>query len=321
MQSWLEYLAFLSWQNQILSREDFKKVLQNKERIRYADQLSAYLSHPQTKYYLQTQKSWWKQAQKDQKLCRRTGIQTAWPFHPNYPKELLKMEYPPALITWKGSACWKEHFLFSSVGSRHPADDTLLWMDMYLSAFLKQRKEKFCLMSGGARGVDQKAHALCLASQKPTLLFLPCGINNYYPADLKKWEKEILKGGGAFVSVFAFSAPMRKSYFHKRNKILAFLSHLMFIAQAQLRSGTMVSARYAVSAGTPLAVLPGSPLYNGYRGNLSLINEGAFMIRDHLDLETLYQSCRLSINEYQNLTMKDDPDETIKHDPPSPART
>ena len=152
-------------------------------------------------------------------------------------------------------------------------------------------------MSGGARGVDQKAHSAGLATGKPTICFLPCGIDHYYPADLQKWEKPILQEGGAFISVFPPTEYMRKSYFHTRNKVLAFLSDLLLVAQAQFRSGTMVTARYALHAGTTITVLPGSPLYAGYGGSLSLINDGCFMARDHLDLETLYHSCLLNSQE------------------------
>ena len=305
MQSWLEYLAFLSWQNQTLVLEDFKKVFQNQNKIHSANQLISFLSRPETKYYLHHQKNWWKQVEKDKKECERLNIHTIWPFHPAYPKALFKMEKPPMLISWKGEFCWKNYFLFSVVGSREPYQDTLLWMDMHLSSFLKRKKGEICIMSGGARGVDQKAHALCLASQNPTLCFLPCGIKNYYPSVLKQWEKPIIQGGGALVSVFPLSAPMRKSHFHVRNKTLAFLSDMILIAQAQSRSGTMVTARYALHAGTNIAVLPGSALYAGYRGNLSLINDGCFMIRDHLDLETLYHSCRLYISEERSLNLSD----------------
>lgn len=293
MRSWLEYLSFLSWQNQILHLEDFKRVFHNQEKIHSAHQITNYISHPETKHYLHIQKNWWKEAEQTKKECHSLGIKTTYPFHHDYPKSLFKMENPPPVISWRGESCWKDHFLFSIVGSRKPYQDTLIWMDMHLSAFLKKRN-KISVMSGGARGVDQKAHALCLASQKPTLCFLPCGIKNYYPADLRKWENSIIEGGGAFISVFPMSAPMRKAYFHTRNKVLAFLSQMVFIAQAQSRSGTMVTARYALHAGTNIAVLPGSPLYSGYRGSLGLINDGCFMIRDYLDLETLYQSCKLN---------------------------
>ena len=304
MQSWLEYLAFLNWQNQPLTLKDFKKVLQNQKQIHSVSQLINYISHPEVKRYLQIQKNWWKQTEQMKNRCQSLGIKTTWPFHSDYPSALFRMEKPPLLISWKGESCWKSFFLFSIVGSRTPYQDTLIWMDTYLSSFLKRKREKICVMSGGARGVDQKAHALCLASGNPTLCFLPCGITNYYPTDLKKWEKHILNGGGALVSVFPLSAPMRKAHFHIRNRVLAFLSHLLLITQAQMRSGTMVTARYALHAGTNIATLPGSPLYAGYKGNLSLINDGCFMIRDHLDLETLYQSCRLNIAEDQTFYNK-----------------
>ena len=296
MESYLEYLAFLSWQKPLVTLGDFKKVFQNQGDIRSIEGMGAYLSHPEVQFYTKMEKTWWKQAEESQKTCRSAGVKVAWPFHPDYPEVLLKMERPPMLISWKGCVSWQDLFLFVVVGSRKPYQDTLLWMDTHLSLFLNRRKNNFCLVSGGARGVDQKAHALALAHQKPTLCFLPCGIQNYYPADLKKWEKHIIEGGGALVSVFPFDAPMQKSYFHVRNQVMAYLSQLLFIAQAQLRSGTMVTARYALHAGSNIAVLPGSPLYTGYGGSLSLINDGCFMIRDHLDLETLYQSCSVYTN-------------------------
>ena len=301
MKSYIEYLAFLHWQNPFVTLEDFKKVFQNQDRISSPVNMLPYVSHPETRHYMEMEKNWWKQAEEDQKRCMSAGIKTVWPFHPDYPDSLFKMENPPALISWKGEVQWDEWFLFSVVGSRHPYQDSLLWMDTHLSLFLKRRKGNFCLVSGGARGVDQKAHALSLAHQKPTLCFLPCGIYNYYPADLQKWEKPIIDGGGALVSVFPPFAPMRKSYFHVRNKVIAFLSPMLFVAQAQLRSGTMVTARYAMHAGSNIAVLPGSPLYAGHSGSLSLINDGCFMIRDHADLETLYQSCLLNVPQQDGL--------------------
>ncbi len=295
MQSWMEYLAFLSWQDQIIRLTDFKK-LHECSVIHSVNDLIKVVSHPATQQYLkENQKHWWKQAEQDKQGCVSSGVSYAWPFHADYPSSFLNMEYPPILISWRGSVCWKNQFHLSVVGSRNPYTDTLLWMDVHLSTFLKNKKN-ICLASGGARGVDQKAHALCLAGQNPTLCFLPCGINYYYPPDLKQWSDPVMKGGGAFLSLFPPTAPMRKSYFHIRNRALAFFSHLVLIIQAAMKSGTMVTGRYALHAGVNVAAVPGSPLYSGYQGNLSLINDGCFMIRDHLDLETLYQSSLVSLD-------------------------
>ena len=300
MQSWLQYLAFLKWQNQPLMLDDFKKVVKNYQQIDCPDDLIHFVSHPHTKEYLRHQKYWWKQAEQDYKQCLKSKIKITWPYHSDYPDSLFSMERLPALISWYGETCWKKHFLFSTVGSRHPHTDTLLWMDIHLGTFLKNKSE-LCLISGGARGVDQKAHALSLASKKPTICFLPCGIKNFYPSNLQKWFHPIIENGGAFVSVFPFSSPMRKSHFHIRNEVLATVSDLVFIAQAAPRSGTMVTARYALHSGVTLCTLPGSPLYAGYKGNLNLINDGCFMVRDYLDLETLYQSCRVHISQKTTL--------------------
>ncbi len=290
MESYLEYLAFLSWQGQTLNLQDFKKIHKEECTIRSLDDMVHVVSHPATKKYLREhKKEWYKQAEQDKKACEKEGVHITWPFHVDYPPTLLNMHHPPWLISWRGKSCWKNRFLLSIVGSRHPYTDTLLWMDTHLSAFLKTKKD-ICIASGGARGVDQKAHALCLANKLPTLCFLPCGIKNFYPANLCRWSESILEEGGAFLSVFPLDAPMHKSHFHVRNEVLAFFSDLVFIAQADMRSGTMVTGRYALNAGVNIATIPGSPLYSGYKGNLSLINDGCFMIRDYLDLETLYQS-------------------------------
>lgn len=296
IQSWMEYLAFLSWQDQFVSLKDFKKLIRLETSIHSADDLIKIVSSPETRQYLiDYRKHWWKKAEQDKKECNSTGISYAWPYHQDYPTQLLNMEYPPILLTWRGSPCWKNRFCLSVVGSRHPYQDTLLWMDIHLSQFLNN-KTNICLASGGAKGVDQKAHLLCLSGKNPTLCFLPCGIHHYYPSDLKKWLDPVTNAGGAFISVFPPNTLMRKPYFHIRNRVLAFFSHLVFILQAAIKSGTMVTGRYALQAGTNIATIPGSPLHSGYQGNLQLINDGCFMIRDYLDLETLYQSSVLHID-------------------------
>ncbi len=288
----MEYLAFLSHQRQTVCLKDFKKLRKKlkEELIKDPSDIVRLISNPMVKQYLKNNNpNWWKQAEKDKKECTQLGISYTYPFHEDYPTRLLDMKHPPLCITWKGKACWKNNFILSVVGSRHAYSDTLLWMDMHLSSFLKGKKN-IIIASGGARGVDQKAHSLSLANSLPTLCFLPCGIKDYYPKDLYKWSEAILKEGGAFLSVFPLDEPIKKFHFYIRNQVLAFFSHLIFIAQAELRSGTMMTARCALNAGVNLASLPGSPLHSGYHGNLSLIHDGCLMIRDHLDLETFYQS-------------------------------
>jgi len=183
---------------------------------------------------------------------------------------------------------WLKHFQFCVVGSRKIHPSTCQWMDHFLSIFLS--KYPICLLSGGARGVDQKGHALAIRSQTPTICFLPCGLSNIYPASLKEWRRPILQTGGAFLSPFPPEYQIQKSFFRYRNSIMARMSHLVFILQAEERSGSMITAKKAAHLGVTLCTLPGPVMNPLFSGNLKLINEGIFMIRDGQDLETLYQA-------------------------------
>ena len=71
---------------------------------------------------------------------------------------------------------------------------------------------------------------------------------------------------------------------------MARMSHLVFILQAEERSGSMLTAQKAASLGITLGTLPGPVMNPLFAGNLKLINEGIFMIRDAKDLEALYQA-------------------------------
>ena len=75
---------------------------------------------------------------------------------------------------------------------------------------------------------------------------------------------------------------MRKSFFHIRNALLACYSKLVLVGQAQIRSGTMLTARKALDYGVPVAA--------PWTGNLQLIYDGAYLLRDDIDLSLLIES-------------------------------
>ena len=131
-------------------------------------------------------------------------------------------------------------------------------MDFYLPSLIQEKH--ICVVSGGARGIDQKAHSIAIRSKSPSLCFLPSGLDHFYPESLKSLRKGILDSGGTFISCFPPWAKMYKSYFHIRNSLMSAYSSLVVILQAQIRSGTMLTARKALDYGIPLGVLPGPAL-------------------------------------------------------------
>ena len=285
--AWEQYLALLNWQGQKIHLQDFED-LRNRS-IQSPEEIPSLIQNPKVKAYTLENKNWLKTVKEQLLLCEEKSIQLTWPGEPHYPKPLNFYKNAPTLISYKGPPSWQNHFSFCVVGSRKSSPETLAWMDHFLGPFLSSNK-KIILLSGGARGIDQKSHSLALRVGRPTLCFLPCGILNFYPESLQNWEAPILKGGGAFISPFPPHLSIRKSFFHYRNALMVRMSQLVLAAQAEKRSGSMLTARLAGLYGVTLCTLPGPALNPLFSGNLDLINNGAFMIRDKTDLQVLYDS-------------------------------
>ncbi|MEN0058951.1 MAG: DNA-processing protein DprA, partial [Bdellovibrio sp.] len=174
----------------------------------------------------------------------------------------------------------------SVVGSREPCYDSLQWMEKELSAFCEEKKP--LIVSGGARGVDQKSHGVALRKKHPTVVVLPSGLENMYPGTLLEWVKPVLDSGGCFLSEYAFTQRMHKYLFHHRNRLIAALGEATLLVEARRRSGTLMTANQAVQMGRPVWVVPGHPHDVHFSGSLDLLSEGALMVRDAQDLSMYF---------------------------------
>ncbi len=141
------------------------------------------------------------------------------------------------------------------------------------------------MVSGGARGVDQVAHQIALMTGVKTLVWLPSGLGHIYPGHFTKMAQEILSSGGVLLSEFDYQETMRKHHFVERNRLIAGMSQSLFIPQAALRSGTIMTAHFSLELGRPIFVIPGHPLITAYGGNLELGQLGATFVRSSRDLE------------------------------------
>ena len=277
-----DYLALLSWQNCPISSEDFKALKDN--GIDNPEKFSSFLSHLKAREYVLSNKNWWKKAEQDYKHCQEKSYHILSPDKKDYPSSLLNC-YDKAPVFSVLGEMPSDLLFVTFVGSRQPDELVLNWMDFYLPEVL--REKSICIVSGGARGIDQKAHKIAIRSEKPTLCFLPSGLDALYPKSLYHLKSSLLDQGGAFISCFPYWEEMRKPYFHKRNALMAAYSKLVVILQAQIRSGTMLTAKKSLELGTPIAVLPGPVLSASWTGSLQLLYDGADMVRDSLDLSLL----------------------------------
>jgi DNA processing protein len=210
------------------------------------------------------------------------GVQFLPFYDPLYPPEFKMLEHPPLLLSFYGDPrALLVRPRLAVVGSRNASHQSLLWLDKELGNAIKDIEP--VIISGGARGVDQKSHVVAVRKKARTLCFLPSGILHFYPADLINYKDWIVSEGGAFISPFAPLSGMRKHYFHIRNELMALLSNYVLVVQARQRSGTIVTAKYALHWGKRVGVVPDFPDV-ATLGGLDLLYDGADLIRSSQDL-------------------------------------
>lgn len=212
----------------------------------------------------------------------------------DYPNSCYLMEDPPLTLSFLGSPSWRGARSLSVVGSREPCFESTQWMEKEFSDFCQRAKP--VIVSGGARGVDQKAHAIALRHHLSTVVVLPSGLGCLYPESLQEWVQPVLAAGGCFVSEYSLDQRMHKHLFHHRNRLIAALGCASLLIEARRRSGTLITAQQASQLGRPVWVVPGHPLDVHFGGSLDLLSEGASLIRDAEDLFMYFNSERAPQN-------------------------
>ncbi len=218
--------------------------------------------------------------------CRDHGAQILYPGHDDYPFTDGSLESPPRFLSYWGSPVWRHHPLLAVVGSRNPSRLAVDWLEIHLTRFAQ--KTSSAIVSGGACGIDQKAHLIAVRLEKPTIVFLPSGLAKPYPKDWLKWKDDVVASGGALVSINSPFQEVRKFHFERRNRLIAALSSLVFVVEARRKSGSSMTARLAREMNRTICCLPGSPLDPRCAGTVDLLFEGGFPVRDAEDLEILF---------------------------------
>lgn len=203
----------------------------------------------------------------------------------DYPRLWKSLSRGPLIFSYIGEPVWNDHPVLAVVGSRTPMRDSLLWMQREFAAFL--RECQVTVVSGGARGIDQWAHRLALDHRRPTVCVYPSGLLNPYPPGFEDMAARIVRQGGALISTFGLEEGMRKDFFHIRNRWIAGMAGATFVVEANRRSGSALSARLALEENREVATLPVFPMSAQGLGNLQLLNDGATLIRDAIDLQAM----------------------------------
>lgn len=137
------------------------------------------------------------------------------------------------------------------------------------------------ITSGLARGVDAAAHAAALAGG--TVACLAGGADSIYPRENEAlyWD---IRDQGCIVSEMSLGTKAQARHFPRRNRIVSGLSLGVLVTEAAERSGTLITARFALEQGREVFAVPGSPLDPRAKGTNSLIRQGACLVESVQDI-------------------------------------
>ncbi len=174
-------------------------------------------------------------------------------------------------------------------------------------------KNGFTVISGLARGIDTEAHRATIFSQGRTIAVIGNGLNNIYPEENVGLANEI-EENGAVLSQFPPDLPPMRKNFPIRNKTVALLSKILFLVQAPIKSGSLITARLALEAGKTVFVVPGELGNPNFAGNFAFLKRNEknpkvkLLLNDNFDeifqQYSQYQTTIFDIK--QNSTLSDE---------------
>ena len=133
------------------------------------------------------------------------------------------------------------------------------------------------VVSGGALGIDGAAHRGALAGGGRTTVVLGSGVDVAYPVRHARLFDQILAQGGALVSLLPPGSEPRRATFVQRNPLIAALADVVIVVEADVRSGSLSTARAGARLGRIVAAWPGS------RGCDRLVAAGAAVVESEAD--------------------------------------
>lgn len=199
----------------------------------------------------------------------------------NYYPEILKQIYdPPPVLFTKGKPLNDPSLKVAIVGTRR------------CSAYGKVIAEQLAydlaqlgitVVSGMARGIDSAAHRGALKADGNTIAVIGCGLDVVYPSENEKLYQEIISNG-TLCSEQTLGTPPLKYNFPSRNRIISGFSLGVIIVEAPLKSGTMITADFALEQGRDVMVVPGSIKSSKSKGCHRLLKQGAYLVEDVKDI-------------------------------------
>ena len=219
-----------------------------------------------------------------------------------FSKALVAITPPPPIISVRGHFGLLGKPTVGIVGARN-ASAAGLRIAREMAGGLGQAG--YVVASGLARGIDGAAHLASLDCG--TIAVLAGGIDHIYPPEHDRLHAQISERG-LIVSESPLHAAVHARDFPRRNRIISGLSLGVVVVEAEARSGSLITARFAGEQGREVFAVPGSPLDPRAMGPNNLIKEGARLVTSYEDVvEALAASSGLRERESEYFVYENTP--------------
>lgn len=198
----------------------------------------------------------------------------------DYPKALLEIADPPPLLYAKGNLAILNKLSIAIVGSRNAS----VQGEKNAEAFAQGLAEHgLCIVSGLALGIDGAAHRGALKAKGDTIAVVGTGLDMVYPAQHRDLAHQIAKSG-LIISEFPLGTLSKPQNFPRRNRLISGLSLGCLVVEANLKSGSQITARLSAEQGREVFAIPGSIHSPLAKGCHQLIKQGAKLVDSLQDI-------------------------------------
>jgi DNA processing protein len=193
---------------------------------------------------------------------------------PAYPAQLKQISLPPLVMYIIGDPDVLQHTQIAMVGSRNPS---VVGRDTARSFAKQLAMAGITVTSGLAIGIDGVSHEGALAGSGQTVAVMATGADKRYPRHHIQLAEKITQHG-ALVTEFPLGTPPRPGHFPQRNRIISGLSLGTLVVEAAPKSGSLITARFALNQDREVFAIPGSIHNPMSKGCHALIRQGAKLV-------------------------------------------
>ncbi|PCI60518.1 MAG: DNA-protecting protein DprA [Gammaproteobacteria bacterium] len=233
--------------------------------------------------------------------------------HANYPQLLKQIYDPPLILFTKGNQALLNKPQLAMVGSRS-ATITGIEFAKYIASNLVQ--QGIVITSGLALGIDAAAHCGALNNNNSTIAVVATGLDSVYPSRHRQLAKNIIVQGGLIISEFLPGTKAKAGHFPRRNRLISGLSLGVLVVEAEIKSGSLITARCALEQNREVFAVPGSVNNPKSKGCHWLIKQGAKLIDDLADIiEELDLSPLSGLKQYDDKKLQQNSPQDLFIDP------